>query len=498
MPSGSTRRCGEGRGDYPSRRRLPLIAAPSIFISYAHEDRGVARVLAATLDQRGCRVWIDEGELRTGDSLAERIADAVDELDFLVALVSPASVESDWCRRELRLAVAGELELGLPAPKVLPLRLGEVTMPPIIRDKLYRSVELDRPERVVDQLYQDILYHHQRMSDDNGVEEGQGADLAAPVPEGTPPPVARAASPPMPSGDAHAVRATFIELRQRGDEIGLEELLRAERRTFAERCRALVAEVQEEAPGPSVDLDRFADLEAQLSAALERRWATLFPLVQYGPCRLLHDEIRAIADLAGEDWRLGPGNYAEWMESPRWLAWSLAWAIGVLACARRRFEVVRLLWSVRTSNGKPEPLPAIRLLAATNFARALERARFGKELALGPFWHLAAILAKSDLCATHYPELGEVLERSLHQLANFSWLVTALAGRDEVQVIKWWAGVTDFARDEAGASMAAEMDADPELLGNVAESVFHLPRAEESLVQIGRWVLEARGPETFF
>jgi hypothetical protein len=78
-----------------------------------------------------------------------------------------------------------------------------------------------------------------------------------------------------------------------------------------------------------------------------------------------------------------------------------------------------------------------------------------------------------------------VLERSLHQLANFSWLVTALAGRDEVQVIKWWAGVTDFARDEAGASMAAEMDADPELLGNVAESVFHLPRAEESLVQMG-------------
>jgi len=42
------------------------------------------------------------------------------------------------------------------------------------------------------------------------------------------------------------------------------------------------------------------------------------------------------------------------------------------------------------------------------------------------------------------------------------------------------------------------MDADPELLGNVAESVFHLPRAEESLGQIGRWVLEARGPETFF
>jgi hypothetical protein len=81
----------------------------SIFISYSHEDKELARVLARALDDLGLRVWTDEGELKVGDSLIERIATAIAEIDFFLALVSEASRGSNWCRKELALAVTGEL-----------------------------------------------------------------------------------------------------------------------------------------------------------------------------------------------------------------------------------------------------------------------------------------------------------------------------------------------------------------------------------------------------
>lgn len=66
-------------------------AVPSVFISYAHADEPLARDLADALSGHGLRVWIDQSELRIGDSLIERLAEAIAEGDFVVALVSDAS-----------------------------------------------------------------------------------------------------------------------------------------------------------------------------------------------------------------------------------------------------------------------------------------------------------------------------------------------------------------------------------------------------------------------
>jgi hypothetical protein len=47
---------------------------------------------------------IDEGELKVGDSLIERIATAIAEIDFFLTLVSESSRKSNWCRKQLSLA----------------------------------------------------------------------------------------------------------------------------------------------------------------------------------------------------------------------------------------------------------------------------------------------------------------------------------------------------------------------------------------------------------
>ncbi len=129
----------------------------SVFLSYSWADKPLARELAAGLDARGYRVWIDEGELRVGDSLVQSISDALDRVDFVVALVSQASVSSDWCRKEISLAMTGEVKR--QGITVMPLRVGEVEMPPTLKDKVHLAINPDDVPDALEQLHRDICRH---------------------------------------------------------------------------------------------------------------------------------------------------------------------------------------------------------------------------------------------------------------------------------------------------------------------------------------------------
>jgi hypothetical protein len=54
---------------------------PAFFISYSHADKDLAIALKAALVARGCAAWRDEDQLHVGDSLVERVADAVHEFE---------------------------------------------------------------------------------------------------------------------------------------------------------------------------------------------------------------------------------------------------------------------------------------------------------------------------------------------------------------------------------------------------------------------------------
>lgn len=124
--------------------------APSIFISYSHADKGLARALADALRRRGLNVWIDAGELKIGDSLIERIATAIADIDFFLALVSESSRTSNWCQKELALAVTGEL--GREGVKVLPVRVGGVAMPAALADVFYLDLDESNVDEIADKV----------------------------------------------------------------------------------------------------------------------------------------------------------------------------------------------------------------------------------------------------------------------------------------------------------------------------------------------------------
>lgn len=132
-------------------------AKPTAFISYAHKDRAAAHEIAFGLQKRGCEVWIDQ-ELGAGELILEHLAARIAEVDFVIAVISEHSVESEWCRQEISLALEREpkLEGRFGACVVVPLRLGDVAMPPSLSGKLYLEIPADRPVDIVPRLWEDM------------------------------------------------------------------------------------------------------------------------------------------------------------------------------------------------------------------------------------------------------------------------------------------------------------------------------------------------------
>jgi len=80
-----------------------------VFISHATEDKAsVARPLAQRLGELGLRVWIDESELRVGDSLRESIDRGLARSRFGVVILSRAFFAKKWPQRELNGLLARE------------------------------------------------------------------------------------------------------------------------------------------------------------------------------------------------------------------------------------------------------------------------------------------------------------------------------------------------------------------------------------------------------
>lgn len=107
----------------------------SVFLSHSSKDKFFARKLAETLSSYDVRVWIDEAELKIGDSLVGKISTAIDKADFVAAILSHNSVRSNWVTKELQLAMTQEIE-GRRV-KVLPILIERCEIPEFLSDKVY-------------------------------------------------------------------------------------------------------------------------------------------------------------------------------------------------------------------------------------------------------------------------------------------------------------------------------------------------------------------------
>lgn len=106
-----------------------------IFISYSHNDKDFVDQLASNLVRHKARVWVDRWELNVGDSIIDRIQNAIQESDAFIIIISKSSMNSDWCKKELSSGFLRELEEKRVI--VLPVLLENAEMPIFLRGKMY-------------------------------------------------------------------------------------------------------------------------------------------------------------------------------------------------------------------------------------------------------------------------------------------------------------------------------------------------------------------------
>ncbi len=107
----------------------------TVFLCHSDKDKRFVRRLARDLRDFDIDAWFDEWELAPADSLHQTVGKALESSAFVAIVLSPDSLMSNWCKKELYQALTRESRTG--SKVVIPLRYRRCTMPAFLEDKLY-------------------------------------------------------------------------------------------------------------------------------------------------------------------------------------------------------------------------------------------------------------------------------------------------------------------------------------------------------------------------
>lgn len=126
---------GFSKGNVEISDNFIMPRRPRVFLSHSHQDKTFVRTLSSKLDSHGIKVWVDEAELRFGDSLIQRLREAIDTVDLLLTVLSNTSITSPWVEKEIEIAM--NQEINGKRVKVIPLLIDDVALPGFLEGKLY-------------------------------------------------------------------------------------------------------------------------------------------------------------------------------------------------------------------------------------------------------------------------------------------------------------------------------------------------------------------------
>ena len=112
---------------------------PKAFIS--HDSRDKERFVidfATKLRKNGIDAWVDEWELKPGDSLTKEIFESIDESDIFISIISKYNINSNWVEEELEAGFIRKIEDGL---RFIPVVIDKnIDLPPTLN--IFFSTEL--------------------------------------------------------------------------------------------------------------------------------------------------------------------------------------------------------------------------------------------------------------------------------------------------------------------------------------------------------------------
>lgn len=153
--------------DYSSRLSARSLKSPTVFISHNSKDKPFVRKLASSLRTHNIRCWVDEAEIRFGESLVQKISDAISKIDLVIAVISNNSVYSNWVRQELDWAMTKEIRGNRII--VIPIIIEKCDIPFFLANKLYADfTDKDQFDSMLGKLVESIDYHLRQSPQDCG------------------------------------------------------------------------------------------------------------------------------------------------------------------------------------------------------------------------------------------------------------------------------------------------------------------------------------------
>jgi hypothetical protein len=460
-----------------------------LFICHASEDKdAVARPLARALHSRGFSVWFDEEQLEVGASLRASIEAGLASSRYGVVVLSRAFFEKQWTQQELSGFFAREI--ANEDDVILPLwheidAVFVTEKAPILADRFALNTSTGM-EDIAERLMRTLRRKQGRDQLRSRVVEPPPAPAVGPALGAT------LSTTALTQGmSALAARERVVTMLRANDEVGLRELLRFERRAFEDSVFATLQQAGDEL-GSSAEPEDLRPVEAALWAHVDRRLGSLLPLMEHRPTAL-DDELAALLTLAGTPTPT-KSPYAPWLDGPRWPVWLVTLILGSAAVAFGQFEVVMAMWRQRASYDKGRPLPVARIGGAAELGAALLRARptYVSQVSRAvEIWYPAFAAWDSELLTTHYREVmrgGDTPDAVLGFLSragDFLWLCAALAGRDNIEVIRFWSA------SQVHPTLRARLAQDPRLVELLASALG--VSTDDLPVRLDEWVLAVRG-----
>jgi hypothetical protein len=113
---------------------------PKVFLSHASEDKDrFVRDFARQLRENGVDAWLDQWEMKPGDSLVKKIfEEGLKEARAVIIVLSKVSVEKPWVREELNTSVVNKISRGI---QLIPVVIDDCEVPESLRSTYWQRVD---------------------------------------------------------------------------------------------------------------------------------------------------------------------------------------------------------------------------------------------------------------------------------------------------------------------------------------------------------------------
>ncbi|MEC0090602.1 TIR domain-containing protein [Paenibacillus macquariensis] len=135
-----------------------------IFISYSHEDIGIAEKIVNHLKQAGHDIWIDKWKIEVGDNIINKINEGINNADAIIIIFSKNSLNSKWVLREFSAMVLGDISR--ESRKVIPILIDKVSVPSYLSNYQYLDLSSnfeDNINNLINALSGNVVHQHEEF-----------------------------------------------------------------------------------------------------------------------------------------------------------------------------------------------------------------------------------------------------------------------------------------------------------------------------------------------